>query len=142
MADFHTSGIDELISQLERMDLFDEEFQRELLFGGADIMTSAAKSKMSIHGTGEMVKKIGYTKSVKTTKSGARRISVTVKGKHRKSGQRYATIAFVLNYGRSERYGRIPASYAWTKARQTAEPKIAERWERAVVERLKMKGLV
>ena len=142
MADFQVSGLDELIHRLESMELFDEEFQRELLFDGADIMTSAVKSGMSVHGTGEMVKKIGYTKTVKLTKSGARRVTVTAKGRHRESKQRYATIAFVLNYGRSERFGRIPASYAWTKARLTAEPRIAERWERAVTERLKMKGLV
>lgn len=142
MAELEIGGIDDLIRRLERANMFDEQTQRTMLFEGAEIMTQEAKKAMKAHGSsGELARRIGYTKSVKTTKVGARRVSVTVKGKA-DSGQRYAVIAFVLNYGRHERYGKIPASYAWTRARKNAEPKITKRWEDMLTEKLKTKGLV
>lgn len=141
MAEFQAGGIDELIRKLEDAGAFDEQFQREMLFEGAEIMTREAKRGMSVHGGGELSRRVGYVKTVKTTKTGARRVSVTVKGKD-KAGQRYAVIAFVFNYGRQERYGRIEPSYAWTRARKNAEPRINKRWEDMLTEKLKTKGLV
>lgn len=141
---FDEAALQSLIRQLENNGLFDEDFQREMLFAAADIMKAEAAASMKkyrIVDTGETARHVGYKKSVKTAKTGARRVTVSVQGKNRR-GERYAAIAFVNNYGRHKRYGYIPATYFWSRAREMAEPKINAKWETMVSEKLRQKGLI
>ena len=148
MASFNVdfSALDNLTRTLEDNGLFDDDFQAEMLFAGADIAKKAASDAMRSAGhkdTGETLKHIGYRKEVKITKTGARKVVLTILGKD-ENGERYAVKAFVLNYGRykSGQRGHIPASYFWTRAKERANKRVLETWESMVTDKLKEKGLI
>ena len=68
-------------------------------------------------------------------------MTVTVKGKNL-TGARNATILFVLNYGRSKKYGEIIGDYFWTKGTRKSEKEIQKRLEEIAKEKLKERGLI
>lgn len=146
MAEFSFSGIDDLIKTLENNGLFDDETQKEMLYAGGDILVKEAKSAAQAAGhigPDDAISHIGYRKQVKKNKNGSPYITVTATGAN-KYKQKFATILFVLNYGRkkTQKQGEIRPSYFWSRARQTAEPKIHQKWTEMVTEKLKQKGLI
>lgn len=142
--EFDENALQNLMDKLEHNGLFDEDTQKELLTAGATVMRDNAEQKMRAAGhvdTGETEKHITVTRKVVTTKTGAKRLSVTVTGKD-KRGERYAAKAFVLNYGRKKAYGYLPGSLFWTTARKISEPRIEALWRDMVTKKLKEKGLI
>lgn len=144
MAEFDVdfSSIDNLIRSLEEMDLFNEDMQSKLLNAGADHLMDTIKKEASgskyrlIH----ISSKLSKSRKIKKDKNGNYFTSVTVTGKNER-GERNATVAFVLNYGRSEKYGKIEGSYYWTRAVSRTEKSLQGVYEDIVTEELNERGL-
>ena len=143
MANFNVDGLSDIIKQLEEFDLYGEEVARDILFEMADEMTDTVKKEMqkSPYKIDRIAKKVGYNKHVKTGKDGERSVSVTVKGTNER-GERNATVAFVLNYGRSEKYGAIQGNYFWTRANEHMKKRVLAIAEKKAEEYYKSKGLI
>ena len=121
-----------VIEALQKADLFDDAASTELLKAGASLLTDTIQEE-------EISDKAGPS-SVRRDKNGTHYISVSVKGKNAR-GERLATIAFVLNYGRQKKYGLIAPSYMWTRAVQRAEKSIGRIYENIVNRILKERGI-
>lgn len=142
MANVKIEGMDELILTLQKADIFDEDTQKEMLNAGADIIISNISDEMirSHFTIGHLTNKLTKTK-IKKNKYGEPQMTVTVKGKNL-TGARNATILFVLNYGRSKKYGEIIGDYFWTKGTKKSEKEIQNRLEEIAKEKLKERGLI
>lgn len=143
MAEFETDGLAEFIRQLETDGLYDDEVAEKMLFAMADEMVDSVQKKM--RGTrfdvDRLSRKVGYTKKVKNEKNGGKSVTVTVKGKNAR-GERNATVVFVLNYGRQEKYGRIAPGHFWDAATVETKEKVQQIAEDAATEYYKSKGLI
>lgn len=125
---FDVQGASVGLGNLQLQDILTQENIEKMLYDMADIVVAELKKSMQNAGhvdTGETIRHIGYNKSIKW-KNGVPSVTVTVSGK-RKDGQRFATVAFVLNYGRKKEYGQITGSYFWNRAIEAAEPKAVAR---------------
>lgn len=142
MAKIELTGADELIATLQKADMFDEGMQKELLFAAGDIIVEELQKAVRTSGfrTEHYAKSVKYTKKIKYDKSGDPYISVTAVGKN-EHGERRATVLFVLNYGRREKYGRIDGTFFWTKGTKNAQKRVDEELEKIITEKLKERGL-
>lgn len=141
MAKFTADGFDVALGELARADLFTDENITAILHAGAEVMVDEVRKEMQraplniSHLTG----KIRYKSGFKRYKDGTPYVTVTAMGKN-KTGDSNSVILFVLNYGRSKKYGYIPPSLFWTKAAATAEPKITAAMQAAADKILAGKG--
>lgn len=144
MAEFDVdfSSIDNLIRSLEEMDLFDEDMQSKMLNAGADHLMDTIRKEDGSSGyrLSRISSKLIKSRKIKKDKNGNYFTSVTVTGKNER-GERNATVAFVLNYGRSEKYGKIEGSYYWTRAVNRTEKSLQGVYEDIVTEELNERGL-
>lgn len=142
MASFIVEGAGEALVQLEKADLFDDETVREMLFAGGDILVDEIQRAMQqdTHKIAHLAPKVRYKRTVKKGKDGVPYIAVSAEGKNR-TGDRNSTILFVLNYGRSPKYGRITGSYFWTKAVKSATPKISAKYQEIANKILNERGV-
>lgn len=144
MAEFDVdfSSIDNLIRSLEEMDLFDEDMQSKMLNAGADHLMDTIRKEAGSSGyrLSRISSKLIKSRKIKKDKNGNYFTSVTVTGKNER-GERNATVAFVLNYGRSEKYGKIEGSYYWTRAVNRTEKSLQGVYEDIVTEELNERGL-
>lgn len=142
MAEFSFDGIDDLIKSMQKADLFDEETQSKMLNAGADHLTKTIREEASRSGyqLRRISSKLSKSRKIKKDKNGNFYTTVTVSGNNDR-GERNATVAFVLNYGRSEKYGRIQGSYFWTRAVNRTEKTVQGVYEDIVTEELKERGL-
>lgn len=145
MAEFEidADSMDGFVSFLQSEGLFSEEFQAKLLTAGAEhlqseIRTQAGRAPYRLQ---RISSKLSRSKKIKKDKNGNYYMTVTVSGKNDK-GERNATVAFVLNYGRSEKFGKISGSYFWTKAVQKAERAVLPLYEEIVNQELSERGLI
>lgn len=143
MAEFEVDGLTALIQALEQDGLYTDEVAGDMLFEMADEMTDEVQTEMqkSPFDLSAISRKVGYTKKVKTDKDGVKYVNVSVKGKNAR-GERNATVAFVLNYGRSEEYGAIRGSYFWTRASERMKKRVLDIAEKKAEEYYKSKGLI
>ena len=143
MAEFQTDGLAEFIRQLEQDDLFNDEVAGEMLFAMADEMVDSVQKKMrsTKYDMARLSKKVGYTKKIKEEKNGGKSVTVSVKGKNAR-GERNATVVFVLNYGRSEKYGRLAPMHFWDSASQEAKEKAQKIAEETATDYYKSKGMI
>lgn len=118
-----TDGIAEAIRQLEKADLFTDANASKMLKAGAEIMLQSVRSAFVAAGhnrpgwnrrTGDTLRHITMSRSLKKDKHGVPYMSVTITGKDRRN-QRYGVKGFVLNYGR-RKGGKITADYYWSTA--------------------------
>lgn len=137
------SGINDLTKFLDANGLFSEEIQSEMLSAGADHVQSCIKSQasQSPHQMSRIVSKLSKSKKIKKDKNGNYYMSVTISGKNER-GERNATVAFVLNYGRSKKFGKIDGSYFWTRGAKRAKDTILPVYENVVNKELKERGLI
>lgn len=144
MAEFDVdfSSMDSLIKSLEGLDMFDEDMQSKMLNAGADhlIKTIQEEATRSGYQLKRISSKLSKGRKIKKDKNGNFYTTVTVAGKNER-GERNATVAFVLNYGRSEEYGKIQGSYYWTRAVNRTEKTAQGVYEDIVTEELKERGL-
>lgn len=126
MARFDTSGLDKLISEMQRMGQ-DSGAVAEAMVNAAVIeIRDAWKESAEAHDlrdTGAMIKSIGFPAPVQNM-GGALYRDVYPQGKDAK-GTRNAEKAFVLNYGTS----RVPATYWVDEADERSGPKVQQRLE-------------
>lgn len=130
MAQMQTDGIEEAIRQLNKADLFTDENVKAMLTVGATVMLEAVKAGFVAAGhnngkagrTCQTSRHIKRRTAVRKNKYGDPYMVVTVAGTDSR-GQRYATKAFVLNYGRRTG-GRITADYYWSAAKNNAWPRV------------------
>lgn len=143
MPGFSTSGMEDLIKAMEDADLFDEEAQTELLLAGTDHLRSTIQEEIvrAPYDLKFVHLKLTKQRKAKKDKSGNYYMTVSVQGKNER-GERNATVAFVLNYGRREEYGKIAGSYFWTRAVNRCAKSIIHIYERILTKKLEERGLV
>lgn len=141
--DVEAGSMDEFVSFLQAQGLFSEDMQEKLLTAGAEqlqaeIRTQANRTPYRLQ---RINSKLSRSRKIKKDKNGNYYMTVTVSGKNEK-GERNATVAFVLNYGRSKQFGKISGSYFWTKAVNKTERTILPTYERIVNKELSERGLI
>ena len=143
MADLTFSGMDELIKSMEEADIFNDTTQEKLLLAGAEQLRSTIREEGSRSGqdVARMLSKLQKPKKLKTDKDGNKYLSVSVNWENSR-GERNATVLFVLNYGRSEPYGKISGSYFWTRAVQRASREVVPIYEKIITEELEERSLI
>ena len=140
--DVDFSSMDSMIKSLEDLDLFDEGMQTKMLNAGADKLMETIREEANRSGfqLKRISSKLSKGRKIKKDKNGNFYTTVTVSGKNER-GERNATVAFVMNYGRSEEYGKIHGSYYWTRAVNRTEKTVPGVCEDIVTEELKERGL-
>ncbi len=140
--DVETGSMDEFVSFLQSQGLFSEEMQEKLLIAGSDQLQAEIRiqANRAPHRLQRISSKLSRSEKIKKDKNG-NYYMVTVSGKNEK-GERNATVAFVLNYGRSKQFGKISGSYFWTKAVNKTERTILPTYERIVSKELSERGLI
>lgn len=121
MAQFDTSGIKELINQMQRMGLGISDVAMEMCDAAAEEIRAGWKRSAEEHGfrvTGAMIDSIGYPEGP-VNAGGMTYVDVYPQGKDGR-GVRNADKAFILHYGSS----RIHASYWTDQGNQYAEQTI------------------
>ena len=143
MAELSSDGIDDLIKAMQRADIFDEATQTELLQAGAEHFRDIVRQEVNraAYDLKFVSSKLSKQKKAKRDKDGNYYMTVTVTGKNER-GERNATVAFVLNYGRREEYGKIEGSYFWTRARQRSDLTVVPVYEKIIEEKYKERGLI
>lgn len=136
-------GLDDLIKAMQQADLFDEATQTELLAAGTGhlrkmIEEEADRAKYNLKFVSPNLTK---DRTIKKDKNGNYYMTVTLRGKN-KRGEQYRTVAFVLNYGRREKYGKIEGCFFWTRAVRRAEKTILSVYEDIVEKKLNERGLI
>lgn len=124
MARFVTAGLDDLISQMRKLNEDSGEMARTMVDAAVIEIRDAWKQSIEKHGlidTGDMMESIGFPKPVQEI-GGVLFRDVYPVGKDR-TGTRNATKAFVLNYGTS----RIDATHWVDEADEASGPRIRER---------------
>lgn len=143
MAEITFDGMDDLIKAMQQADLFDEATQTELLAAGTAHLreTISEETARAPYNLKWISPKLSKQKRAKKDKEGNYYMTVTVSGKNAR-GERNATVAFVLNYGRREEYGKIEGSYFWTRAVRRTENSVVLIYEKIVTEKLRERGLI
>ena len=143
MAEFSFDGIDDLIKSMQKADLFDEETQTDLLQAGTEQFREIVREEVtrSPYNLKFVSNKLTKQKKAKKDKDGNYYMTVSVSGKNER-GERNATVAFVLNYGRREEYGKIEGSYYWTRAVRRADGSLVPVYEKIISKKLQERGLV
>ena len=140
LAQFEFS-VNDLIQALDKADLFDAESQERLLTAGSAHLIDEIKQETnrSTYNLKWISPKIKAGK-MKKNKNGEYSTTVTLNGKNER-GERFATIAFVLNYGRQKKYGLIKGQYFWTRAVKSTDKTISQVYEKEVNKILQERGL-
>lgn len=143
-ANVGTDNIDAVIKELEKADLFTDANLQDMLTAGSEIMLSAVKSAFVAAGhnrpgvnrrTGETLRHITKTRTVKKDKHGVPYVQVTITGKDRRN-QRYGVKGFVLNYGR-RKGGKIAGDYYWSQAVKNTWTQVNEKMSEIAAQKLK-----
>lgn len=143
MAEFEVSSMDELIRAMQDFDLFTDDVQDKLISAGADTLMATIREEAQRSGqdlqriTGKLTK----GRVLKKDKNGNRYRVVSISGNNSR-GERNGTVAFVLNYGRSEEYGRIEGSYFWTRAVKRTKNSLLPVYEKIINEELTERSLI
>lgn len=134
MASFETSGLDDLISDMERRGETSGPMASAMVDAAVEIIRQAWVDAATAHGhidTGTMIRSIGYPEPVHNL-GGILYRDVYPQGTHRRTSKggknrsvRNAEKAFILHYGSSS----IPASYWVDDADEAAGPLIQEKLE-------------
>ena len=143
MANFISSGADEVIRQLEQADLFGDEAASRLLDAGAELFVANVQKEMRAapYRLGSLLEKVKRKGGkLRRDAQGRPYVTVTVNGTN-KRGERNATVAFVLNYGRAEKFGRIEPAHFWTRAKQTTAEQIPDAYAEVVRDIYQERGL-
>lgn len=143
MAKFSHDGVDDLINAMQQADLFDEETQTELLQAGTEQFRKIVREEAgrSPHNLKFVLSKLSKQKRAKRDRDGNYYMTVSVTGKNER-GERNASVAFVLNYGRREEYGKIAGSHFWTRAARRSDKSVVPIYEKIIGAKYKERGLI
>lgn len=126
MARLDTSGLDDLIAEMERMGQSSGDVAEAMVNAAAVVIRDAWKEtaeKYGLHDTGDMIRSIGFPTPPQKIGAAIFR-DVYPQGKDSK-GVRNAEKAFLLHYGTS----RIKAKYWVDEAEAISGPRVQERLE-------------
>ena len=126
MARFVTTGLDDLIRDMQKMGQDSGKVAESMVDAAAEVIRGEWKASAEGHDlidTGAMINSIGTPGPVKRI-GGIFSQTISPQGKDSK-GVRNAEKAFILNYGTS----RIPATYWVDEAETAAGPKVQKRLE-------------
>lgn len=126
MARLDTSGLDDLIAEMERMGQSSGDVAEAMVDAAAVVIRDAWKEtaeKYDLHDTGDMIRSIGFPTPPQKIGAAIFR-DVYPQGKDSK-GVRNAEKAFLLHYGTS----RIKAKYWVDEAEAISGPRVQERLE-------------
>ena len=143
MANFNSAGVTETIKALERANLFDDDAAGQLLERGSELFVGTVRQEMerAPYRLGSLLQKVARKgKTVKRDKNGDPFVTVTINGKNRR-GERNATVAFVLNYGRRKEFGEIAPSHFWERAKQQTAEALPQAYADAAEEIYRERGL-
>ena len=141
MARFDTSGIDEIIKDMEDLGEDIGEAADEMLLAGAEVVKEEWRKSANKHGlkdTGAMIESIGFSKKPKSV-SGIKQIDIYPQGKDAK-GVRNAEKAFVNNYGTSN--PNYTATHFADEADAASEEPVQRVFEEGYEKLLKKKGMI
>lgn len=143
MAELFFTGLDDVIQAMQRADLFDGETPTELLQAGTAHLRETIQDEIvrAPYQLKFVSSKLTKSKKSKIDKNGDYYMTVSVSGKNER-GERNATVAFVLNYGRREEYGKISGSYFWTRAVRRSETSVIPVYENVITKKYKERGLI
>lgn len=143
MASFEVSDdLNQLWKSLNDLGLYDEDTEEEILVGCGDILVKKIKELFTNDWkTMETFSHVTCKPKIKKGKDGIPYVTVTVTGT-RADGERYGTVAFVLNYGRKEKYGHIEGSHFWNRAIEKTEAEMQQHMEEVINRKLREKGLI
>lgn len=143
MAKLSFEGMDSLIKALHDADLFTEDVQQELLSAGEAHVSDLIRQEISRdpYNLSFVDKKLTRNRKIEKDKNGDYYLYVSVTGKNDR-GERNAAVAFVLNYGRREKFGKIEGSYFWTSAVQRSSNSLLPVYEKVITEKYREKGLI
>lgn len=143
MADISITGAEELMAALKSAEKLAPPEEEAMLFAAGDVIVEELRKamKQSRFRLDRIAEKIEFKKEIKRNKNGDPYITVTIAGKNAR-GERNAKVAFVLNYGRSPKYGKIEGGYFWTNGAKAATLPAAKAAEEALREILQQKGLI
>ena len=143
MAELSFTGLDDVIQAMQRADLFDDETQTELLQAGTAHLRETIQNEIARapYQLKFVSSKLTKPKKAKKDKNGNYYMTVSVSGKNAR-GERNATVAFVLNYGRREEYGKIAGSYFWTRAVKRSENSVVPVYKAIITKKYKERGLI
>lgn len=139
MAMLDTSGLDDVIKQMEKLGELSGTSADDMLIAGAEVVEKEwkkAAGEAGLQDTGEMIESIGFSKKPKTIND-AKYISVYPQGINSK-GVKNAYVAFVHNYGTSRFKGTRFADTAANRAKPKVETAMKQVWEK----KLKEKGMI
>lgn len=143
MANFTSSGVDATIRALERANLFDDDAAERLLERGSELFVGTVQREMerAPYRLGSILRKVARKgRKIKRDKNGDPFVTVTINGKN-KRGERYAAVAFVLNYGRRKEFGEIAPAHFWTRAKQQTAEALPQAYAAAAEEIYRERGL-
>lgn len=142
MATLNVVGMDDVAKIMQKADLFDEETQTDLLLAGTRHLRETIVSEISRARYNLKFVSPKLTKQTKAQKdkNGNYYMTVSVSGKNQR-GEKNAVVAFVLNYGRSEKYGKIEGSYYWTIAVSRAEKTVVPIYEEIIKKKMQERGV-
>lgn len=143
MASFEVSDdLSRLWRSLEELDIYTPETEEEILVGCGDILVEKIKELFTNDWeTMDTFSHVTCKPKIQKDKDGIPYVTVTVTGK-RADGQRYGAVAFVLNYGRKEKYGHIEGSHFWNRAIEKTEAEMQSHMEEVINRKLREKGLI
>lgn len=139
MAMLDTSGINDIIKQMEQLGELTGTAADEMLIAGAEVVKKEMKqaaSEAGLRDTGEMIDSIGYSKKPKKVND-VKSIDIYPQGVNRK-GVRNAYVLFVHNYGTSRFKGTRCVEVAIARSTPKVESAMREKWN----QKLKEKGLI
>lgn len=138
-----TGGTGEIVRALENADLFDDAAATRLLDRGAEIFIDNMQQEMRSvpYRLGTIIDKVKKKGGkLKHDKAGRPYVTVTINGKN-SQGVRNAVIAFVLNYGRSEEYGKIESTHFLAKAKLKTAAQLPAAYSEVAAQIYKERGL-
>lgn len=138
MANYLTwSGLDEVYKEMQDAEETTGEIAQKMLEAGGQECVKAWKTAIGMHGhsgkgksgraTGEMMNAVGIKYK---NKNGMRTAEIYPLGKN-KRGVRYAAIAFILHYGRSNMQGDRFVDDAERIAEEEAVPAMIDIWNQS-----------
>ena len=142
MARFEVSNdMMQVINDLNNLGLYDQDVEKEILVGCGDILVKKIKENFTGDwNTLDTFSHVICKPKIQRGSDGVPYVTVTVQGV-RPDGQRYGTVAFVLNYGRRSEFGEIVGSHFWNRAIEQTEAAMKKHLEDVLNIKLKQKGM-
>lgn len=143
MANLLSTGAEETIRALQKADLFDDDAAARLLNAAGALFVDNVREEMerTRFRLSAIAQRVRLKGTVRRDREDRPYVSVTIDGKNRR-GERNATVAFALNYGRRKEFGEIEPSHFWWKAKQQTAAEIPDAYAEVAQQIYQERGLI